>query len=413
MIFSLEVRRARKGDCLLLHWGSNDEPGLIVIDGGPASVYRRHLAPRLEAIRQARRLDEAEALPVELMMVSHVDDDHIHGILDLTDELVGAKSEQRPPLVAVMGCWHNTFDDIIGDTPEEIRAAVTAGFGAAALGGEVPDDERIGHDAGKVLAGIAQGHRLRDDLRRLGIPLNPQFGGRLIVAGGAPATLEPDLRLITVGPMGHELRALQEKHDAWLKKQGLDRRSPEAALAAFSDPSVTNLSSIVALVEVGGKRILLTGDARGDKILEGLEHAGLLCKDAALHVDILKVPHHGSANNMEPGFFRKVTADHYVFSGNGEHGNPERETLAMLLDARPGVPFTIHLTYPVAEIDAERERDWIKHRKKGQRTRDWSAAEDSLAALIASRDLERNGQRILCVGCAAPHVIDLLDPLGY
>ena len=35
MIFSLEVRRARKGDCLLLHFGSNDDPGLIMIDGGP------------------------------------------------------------------------------------------------------------------------------------------------------------------------------------------------------------------------------------------------------------------------------------------------------------------------------------------------------------------------------------------
>ena len=30
------------------------------------------------------------------------------------------------------------------------------------------------------------------------------------------------------------------------------------------------------LAEVGGKRMLLTGDARGDKILEGLELVGLL-----------------------------------------------------------------------------------------------------------------------------------------
>ena len=26
MIFSLDVRRARKGDCLLLHYGTDDEP---------------------------------------------------------------------------------------------------------------------------------------------------------------------------------------------------------------------------------------------------------------------------------------------------------------------------------------------------------------------------------------------------
>ena len=53
-----------------------------------------------------------------------------------------------------------------------------------------------------------------------------------------------------------------------------------------------------------------------------------------MHVDLLKVPHHGSANNLDDDFFERITADHYVFSGNGEHGNPERETLEMLFDAR-------------------------------------------------------------------------------
>jgi hypothetical protein len=32
---------------------------------------------------------------------------------------------------------------------------------------------------------------------------------------------------------------------------------------------------------------------------------------------------------------------HYVFSGDGEHGNPERETLEMLLEARGDVDYTI------------------------------------------------------------------------
>ena len=45
MIFRLDVRRARKGDCLLLHFGSKDDPGLILIDGGPSNVYKPHLKP--------------------------------------------------------------------------------------------------------------------------------------------------------------------------------------------------------------------------------------------------------------------------------------------------------------------------------------------------------------------------------
>ena len=60
MIFSLDVRRARKGDCLILHYGTEEKPALALIDGGPADVYRPQLKPRLEQIRTARGLAESE-----------------------------------------------------------------------------------------------------------------------------------------------------------------------------------------------------------------------------------------------------------------------------------------------------------------------------------------------------------------
>ena len=84
MFFSLDVLRARKGDCLMLHFGSEDDPHLILIDGGPSDVYKPFLKPRLRKIHETRDLDEQEPLPVDVVMVSHVDDDHIKGILDLT-----------------------------------------------------------------------------------------------------------------------------------------------------------------------------------------------------------------------------------------------------------------------------------------------------------------------------------------
>ena len=105
-------------------------------------------------------------------------------------------------------------------------------------------------------------------------------------------------------------------------KRRRKRNRRKLLLAAFADKSVPNLSSIVVLAELGGKSMLLTGDARGDKILEGMELAGLLEEGGNKHVDLLKVPHHGSDNNMETIFFKRVPADHYVFSGDGEHGNP-------------------------------------------------------------------------------------------
>ena len=61
MIFSLDVRRARKGDCLLLHFGSTAKPGLVMIDGGPKNVYEPHLKPRLMRDSRGARARRTEA----------------------------------------------------------------------------------------------------------------------------------------------------------------------------------------------------------------------------------------------------------------------------------------------------------------------------------------------------------------
>jgi hypothetical protein len=430
MIFSLDVRRARKGDCLLLHFGSADTPGLVMIDGGPKAVYAPHLRPRLMEIREARGLEDHQPLPVDVLLVSHVDDDHIQGILDFTREL---QETVGSPFVRVSSFWHNSFDAIIGKDPAELKAGVTAQFGSASLEGDLPDDATIeGADEEdpevarstlKVLASIAQGFRLRLDAEALEMPLNPQVDGKLIMASNKPLAVESGLTFTVAGPMQPELLKLQKKHDEWLKELKAAGKKPEDALSAFVDKSVPNLSSLVVLAQAGGKTMLLTGDARGDKILDGLEAIGAIEAGGTLHVNLLKVPHHGSSNNVARVFFERITADHYVFSGNGEHGNPEREALEMLLDARGTQPFRLHLTYPIDEIDVERKKDWEKEQGKEEKRQangtsskepreDWSPAKHSLAALFAAHPLDA-GQELGTVQEDQPHVIDLLDKLGF
>ena len=420
MIFSMDVRRARKGDCLIVHYGSKDEPGLVLIDGGPSQVYKPHLEPRLGQIRKARGLGNNESLPVDLMMVSHIDDDHINGILELTKELVEAKASQQPLPLKIRSFWHNTFDDIIGNTPDELVASVKASFGAASLSGE-PDTEGLDPDAARVLASVGQGFRLRDDARNLQLRINPQFGEKLVIAekNGAPIDIGKGLKITVAGPMKAELIKLQKDHDAFLKNNEADKKTKKA-LASFTDTSVANLSSLVLLAEVSKKSMLLTGDARGDKILEGLELAGLL-KKGKMHVNILKMPHHGSDRNIDRVFFQRVTADHYVFSGNGEHGNPERETLQMLLDENGDNEFTIHLTYPIDEIDIGREADWKKEQQKEKTKKkdkpttkvreNWSPKKHSLTSFFAeNKDF---AARVSIVQADTPHVIDLIDKIGF
>jgi hypothetical protein len=429
MRFSLDVIRARKGDCLMLHFGTADKPRLILIDGGPKSVYTPFLKPRIKAIRDRLGLEPDQPLPVDRLMVSHVDDDHIQGILDLTRDLL-AQTNPKHRLVKFTGLWHNSFEHVIGHQPDELTAAFKSQFGAASTGGELPDDatlDDIPDDVDeetvvsslKVLSSIEQGAQLRADAERLRIALNPEFDGGLILAGHDVTSVDmgAGLNFTVVGPAKPELEALFKKHEAWLKELEKEGKTPEEVLAAYVDKSVTNLSSIVVLAEAGGKRILLTGDARGDKILEGLERAHLLKAGDTTHVDVLKVPHHGSANNLDDDFFQRITADHYVLSGDGEHGNPERETLQMLLDARGRAKYTVHLTYPVAEIDVEREKEWNKERGKEQKKRlknpkqkvrpEWSPKEHGLVAFLAAH--KDFAKKVRVVDPGQPHLIDLLD----
>jgi hypothetical protein len=49
---------------------------------------------------------------------------------------------------------------------------------------------------------------------------------------------------------------------------------------------------------------------------------------------VLKVPHHGSENNIDSDFCDAVIAKDYVFCGNGEHENPNREVVKMMARRR-------------------------------------------------------------------------------
>jgi hypothetical protein len=90
------------------------------------------------------------------------------------------------------------------------------------------------------------------------------------------------------------------------------------------------------LAEADGRTVLLTGDGHGRDVVRGLKEAGRLDEQGRIHVDVLKVQHHGAVANMTPAFARDITADVYIFCGDGEHGNPEPRVVREILDARLG-----------------------------------------------------------------------------
>lgn len=449
-IFELEALRARHGDCLILHYGPEDDPQRILIDGGPAKVYEPSLRPRLEELRREALERGQKQLRFRMLLVSHIDDDHINGVLELLGELEALDKKlniERPTLPYFFDTlWHNSFDDLLGNGADELRhAALDAfrdrahvhghpeaeesergsglmsaeftprrrpaerGMGSGELerGNTNPNDDGPGPGGEAVAASVPQGRELRVLASRLGIPINsglPRVGGRardrvprLVVAraDNEPVNLGHGLSFRILGPSLDRVERLGRKWDKELVRKGLaapsepelepgtgpddDGEDVEGAgivePAAFVDRSVFNLASLVILAELGGKRMLLPGDARGDDILEGLEEAGLMTdfrvevtekrrgrrparqvEKGGIHVDLLKLPHHGSDRNVTTDFFRRVRADRYVISGDGRFGNPEPTTFEMIFEARgahgggDGEPFVLELTYGPDEL---------------------------------------------------------------
>lgn len=389
----LEVLPAQQGDCLLLHSESDAGPGLVLIDGGPAGVSSDTLIPRLEALRQERRLGNHEPLVIDLVIVSHVDDDHINGVIDLFEKMLERKQAGDAPLFTVKGLWHNSFDRVLGNDETGGLLSATQ-FGAASVTPLIEEaDEGPPTDHAKILASVPQGDALRNLAEALEIPVNGQFGGDLVqTADGEPVTQEvAGVEFVVLGPRQPELIELQKEFDKWLKKQPPSERTEGSLLASLDDTSVANLSSIVLLAKAGDQTVLLTGDARSDKVMEGLEESRLVHDGEAIDVGVLKMPHHGSIRNLDDKgqFLTTVTSKNYVFSGNGEHGNPDRETLELLLRVRPTAEMTLYFTYPLAEMDPVRrhvhESERAKRVKKGKPAGpEWSDATHSLVALLSS-----------------------------
>jgi beta-lactamase superfamily II metal-dependent hydrolase len=338
MLFSLEALKAEHGDCLLLHWGTGAAPRRLLIDGGPAGVYQETLRPRLMQLRNRGPVGRSGRLALDAVAVSHAHPDHIVGVLELFRELRRDRRQRRNARFRVKRLWHNSWAELVDADPTAEELAALADEASPLVTA--------------ILGSIERSNELADAARAIGLRANRAFGGGVIQAGDE-ARLAHGLSVRVIGPNAEQIAELREK---W--RENLPTNASE--LAAFLDRNVLNLASIVLLVARGRKRMLLTGDARGDHIMRGLQNAGVLT-GATAHFEVLKVPHHGSDRNVTVDFFRRLPADHYIVSGNGRHGNPEIATLRMLAEARGTAPYTVHFTYR----DGEQEL--------GRRIRAWKA----------------------------------------
>jgi hypothetical protein len=307
------------------------------------------LKKRLDDIRKSRKTNQLE---IRMVMVSHIDDDHINGVCKWFTELRDAQDKKLPIQYEILTLWHNSFDDLIAKSGTASAVQMAANAPATASVASIALDPAgfSGlHKGGarEIIASVKQGRTLRLDADALAINMNSGFNDLIQFDAKAKAlNIGAGLKFTVLGPRKKELDKLRSKWKADLKTILKNEKKKKAQAQAFLDTSIPNLSSVVVLAEVAGKTMLLTGDARGDHILESLKDSPALLTGGKLPVDILKVPHHGSHRNSAVKFFEMIPARHYVISaeGDGKHPNPAQQTFVELFKARPKGPYTIWMT---------------------------------------------------------------------
>jgi len=380
---------ATDGDCLLF---TSDDGHHILFDGGRKGSFVDNTLTDLGTLGGT----------IDLVCVSHVDNDHIQGVVRLVDSQIehvvhthqvatGNPNAKAPaaPQVAVSEVWHNAFDALTDDDDGTIATAlaaqhrvlsqlVTAEGEATPLGTAVAAEMQIDVEelarGDRLATGYLEGIELARKLKGnwLGASLNSGFERGRPPLVKRPGTSKSNDKIPTVAVGSAQVEVLAPTHaqlidfaDVWQKwaaehteriaklARSIDEimlttssgqpRMVESAKRSSLTPQ--NLVSIVALVEDGCRTALFTGDAHQEDILAGLRAGGRLGPESGgsgsgLHLDVVKIQHHGSPNNLDDEFARQITADHYLFCGNGAHGNPSAQVVDYIIDARLARPGT-------------------------------------------------------------------------
>ena len=217
MRFALEALQANDGDCLLLHYAASaGQPVYVLIDGGSAGVYKSVLKPRLDELRGQNLLD------VRMVMVSHIDADHITGVLDLFRSLKDLQDQGTDPFCRIRTLWFNAFEEVHGNAHPTVVAAVTA----ASLGG--PPLQGLDDVTQAVVASVPQGNQLRDFATQLTIDLNQGAGGPLVLSPDAGQRIVPIADGLTFTILAPPKAQLDRLAQEWNKARAAHPSNPAA-----------------------------------------------------------------------------------------------------------------------------------------------------------------------------------------
>ncbi len=316
VFFRIEMLPALHGDALLVEYGAGGPTRRLLIDGGPIKAFPR-LIDRLNGLPEGDR-------GLELVVVSHVDTDHIEGLIRLF-----AERRSRWPIEPV-DIWFNGWR-------------------------HMEDAQDLGGREGDFLSALL--HRRAFDewnkaFHRDAVMVPPE--GRL-----PEVTLEGGMKITLLSPDATRLKRMAGKWEKDVEKHGLEpgdldgawdqlvkatRYHPEDGLLggpeAFDatltkqlkpDASKANGSSIAFLAEFEGRSCLFLADAHTRVVCDSIRRL-LPPGEKRLKVDALKMSHHGSRANISKELLSLVDAEHFLVSTNGDiHGHPDRAAMEAVI----------------------------------------------------------------------------------
>ena len=293
-LMKMSMIDVQQGDGMII-----ETPGgkVILIDGGDNQLFARHAAARF------RGTTEADPLAVDLILVTHGDADHFDGLNQLRTSEIDPRINKRI-FVAPRRYFHNGIVKRPGKTSSGQERKEAEMLGATTKVGEALFVTGLVDDPASVPT-VDRNKPFDDwvatlaawDQRTIALTGSPIERRRIDQhSGGAFDFLaDEDIRVDIIGPISEPTPA-----GAGLRYLGTPADDANLMLGTVesdssSSPSAShtiNGHSIALRMQFGNVRFLLTGDLNqeaGRRLREALPNAALRC-------EILKAPHHGSAD---------------------------------------------------------------------------------------------------------------------
>jgi beta-lactamase superfamily II metal-dependent hydrolase len=311
----VEVLPASYGDCIFVTAPVDGGEYRILVDTGPDDATWHRLAARIGEIEP----DSSGRRRIDLVIVSHIDHDHIgNSVRLLEDESlaldVGDVWFNGQRHLGVRGVEEaEALTDVLGDRWD--RLPWNAAFAGDAV--KVPDQAE---DASGSYATIATtpGH-----------PTITVLSPSQRELDALAATWDSEIARLTARESN---TTVERRADLSASLQDLER---VAGTPFREDRSRTNRSSIAVLIEHHGAGVLLGADAVPKLLGRNLVRLINDRIDDPPVIDAFKVCHHGSRGNTMDELIRllvQVGTRHYLISTDGTRfGHPDDEALARVV----------------------------------------------------------------------------------